>query len=334
MAAHAPPLTGNDIFALLRSRINVAAIDGQVRRPFRFLLCGDPGLITELRATLLFAYPQDGVPADAPSTLEIIDPAHGPRGPINDARCVIFVGRPGDAAGARLDLLTGLKLPVFVLTVDPALEPAGPATPPARGEAAAYIVHNLQREALHGRVFPHLMHACKGVEIAVGRRLPGLRRTVATKLTLDCANRSLQVAVASAVVDHVPVLGLVLGAFASAGDMVAITGLQMVLLLNIAAAYGRDPDLQRMWELLPIVGGGFGLRALARELSGFIPVAGIAIKGAIAYAGTVVVGEAGAFYYEQGQHMDKAQMTALYVETKDAALQLARDLWTKITSRR
>ena len=77
-------------------------------------------------------------------------------------------------------------------------------------------------------------------------------------------------------------VGLVLGPIASAGDMVAITGMQMMLLLHIQAAYGKDPDVQRMWQLLPVIGGGFGWRMLARELSGFVPVAGIAIKGAIA----------------------------------------------------
>jgi len=95
----------------------------------------------------------------------------------------------------------------------------------------------------------------------------------------------------------------VLGAFASAGDMMAITGIQMTLMLNIGATYGRDPDLSQIWELLPIVGGGFGWRALARELAGFIPVGGIFIKAAIGYAGTVVVGEGVTYYYRHGRQM-------------------------------
>jgi len=51
-----------------------------------------------------------------------------------------------------------------------------------------------------------------GVEIAVGRRLPALRETVAAKLTRDAAQNALKVSLASAVVDHIPVVGLVLGA--------------------------------------------------------------------------------------------------------------------------
>ena len=117
-----------------------------------------------------------------------------------------------------------------------------------------------------------------------------------------------------------------LGAFASAGDMVAITGFQMMLLLHIEATYGSDPDVQRMWKLLPVIGGGFGWRTLARELAGFVPVAGVAIKGAIAYAGTIVVGESVTFFLEHGKHMSKAQAAQIYDRTKADAMRFARDL--------
>ena len=160
--------------------------------------------------------------------------------------------------------------------------------------------------------------------------MPALRDSVAAKLTRDAANNALKVALASAVVDHIPVVGIVLGAFASAGDMVAITGIQMMLMLHIEAAYGRDPDVQRIWQLLPVIGGGFGWRTLARELAGFVPVAGIAIKGAIAYAGTIVVGEGVTFFHEQGHHMTKGQAAALYERAKSDALRFARDLLAKL----
>jgi hypothetical protein len=80
-----------------------------------------------------------------------------------------------------------------------------------------------------------------------------------------------------------------------------------------------------MWELLPIVGGGLGWRALSRELSGFVPVAGIAIKGAIAYAGTIVVGDGVTFFYEHGRHMTAAQAGQLYEERKRSATTFAKE---------
>jgi uncharacterized protein (DUF697 family) len=115
--------------------------------------------------------------------------------------------------------------------------------------------------------------------------------------------------------------------------MVAITGIQIVLMLQIGATYGKDPDVQRVWELLPVVGGGLGWRALSRELSGFIPVAGVAIKGAIAYAGTIVVGEGVGFYYEHGRHMTPAQAAHRYEVTKRAALVFARGVFSRIRKR-
>ena len=218
---------------------------------------------------------------------------------------------------------------MLVLIVDPdAAAPSGPAQAPPAGGVEEYVVDRIAIEALRGRFLPHLIDCCKGIEVAVGRRLPALRDTVAAKLTRDAAMNALKVAGASAVVDHVPILGIVLGAFASGADMFAITGIQMNLMLNIGATYGRDPDLCAMWELLPVVGGGFGWRALARELSGFIPVGGVFIKAAIAYAGTVVVGEGVAFFYRNGRQMDVKDASRVYDDAKASAMTFARDMLT------
>jgi uncharacterized protein (DUF697 family) len=325
--------TATDLLTQVRRLVAAQSAGAEVRRPFRFFLCGDPALISELRATLLWGHEDDFVPLDAAATLETIDPTRHATLVGSDARCVIFLGRAGDAAGARLDLLAKLGLPLFVVTVDPTADPEIPLIAPVAGKQGDYVVPSLDRDGLRGRLFPHLIDCCKGVEVPVGRRLPALREAVAAKLTRDAASNALKIAAASAIIDNVPVLGLVLGAVASAGDMVAITAIQVSLLMNIGTAYGKDPDMASVWEMLPIVGGGLGWRALARELSGFIPVAGIAVKGGIAYAGTIVVGEGITFYYEHGRHMSKAQATAIYEDTKRAALSFAREFTSRIRRR-
>ena len=81
-------------------------------------------------------------------------------------------------------------------------------------------------------------------------------------------------------------------------DMPLLTLNQIRLVLRIALAYGQPVDGQRAVELLGVVGAGFGLRTLARELLDFIPVAGWAIKGGVAYAGTKAIGEAAVRYFE------------------------------------
>lgn len=319
-----------DLFHLVRKGIDVNAVTAHVRKPFRFLLCGDPALVAEFRSLLLRGHPQAIIPPDAAACLETILPQRTMPPPGNEARAIVFLGRPGDLAGADLSLLSPLGLPILGVTLDPDAQPSGPATPPLGGTWAEYVTPSLSPQALRGRLFGHLVECARGVEIAVGRALPPLRESVAAKLTRDAAANSLKVAIASAVVDHIPIVGLVLGAVASAGDMVAITGIQIVLLMHIEAAYGKDPDLQRLWRLLPVIGGGLGWRTLARELAGFVPIAGIAIKGAIAYAGTIVVGEGVAFFLEHGDHMTKQDATLLYEQTKSDALRFARDLLAKL----
>ena len=326
-------VASTEILGQVRRLAATKAAAADTRRPFRFFLCGDPALVSELRATLLSGHEDALVPLDAAATLETIDPVRRPTIVASDARCVIFLGRSGDAAGARLDLLVTLGLPVYVVTVDPAAEPQMPLLAPAAGKLGDYVMPGLDREALRGRLFVHLIDCCKGIEVAVARRLPALRETVAAKLTRDAASNALKVAAASAVIDHVPILGLALGAVASAGDMVAITAIQVSLLTNIGAAYGKDPDMASVWEMLPIVGGGLGWRALARELSGFIPIAGIAIKSGIAFAGTIVVGEGITFFYEHGRHMSKAQAASVYEETKRAAMSLAHEFNARVIKR-
>jgi uncharacterized protein (DUF697 family) len=318
-----------NLFTLLRKGIDVRAINVHVRKPFRFLLCGDPALIADFRRLLLTGHGET-VPVDASSCLETIAPSAPLVTNPKEVRAIVFLGRRGDAASADFSQLILLRVPILALTVDGDAACSGPTAPPRGGEWCEYVVPAMTRDALRGRLFPHLVECASGAEIEVGRQLAAMRESVAAKLTRDAANNALKVALASAVVDHIPVVGIVLGAFASAGDMVAITGIQVMLMLHIDAAYGRDPDLQRTWQLLPVIGGGFGWRALARELAGFVPLAGIAIKGAIAYAGTIVVGEGVTFLHEHGHTMTNGQASALYERTKSDALRLARDFATKL----
>ncbi len=291
-------------------------------------------MVAEFRALLLFARRDAVVASDAAATLETVDLRRMSVPAPPDARAIVFLGRAGDVSSAQLDLLRPFKLPIFALTVDDgAAQALQPALAPVAGEVAEYGVPRIALAALRGRMFVHLIDRCKGVEVAVGRRLPALRETVTSKITRDAASSALKMAAASALVDKVPVLGIVLGAVASAGDMIAITGIQIALLMQVGATYGKDPDVQRIWDLLPVVGGGLGWRALSRELAGFIPVAGIPIKAAIAYAGTIVVGESAGFFYENGRHMTPAQAGQLYDERKRAALVFARETFRRLGRR-
>lgn len=68
---------------------------------------------------------------------------------------------------------------------------------------------------------------------------------------------------------------------------------QMRMLLRLDQAFGLELDpRERLPEIVAVVGAGFGLRTVARELLDFVPVAGWAVKGGVAYAGTRALGEA------------------------------------------
>jgi uncharacterized protein (DUF697 family) len=108
-------------------------------------------------------------------------------------------------------------------------------------------------------------------------RLPVLRHAVCEHLIRSAARRNAAIAAA---------------VFVPGVDMPILTLNQARLLLRVALAHGETVDTNRLPELLGVLGAGFGFRAAARELLDVVPVAGWALKGAVAYAGTRAVGEA------------------------------------------
>jgi uncharacterized protein (DUF697 family) len=113
-------------------------------------------------------------------------------------------------------------------------------------------------------------------------RVPVLRDAVCEHLIAAAAKRNALIAAA---------------VFVPGVDMPILTLNQARLVLRIALAYGETVDQSRFTELLGVVGLGFGFRAAARELLDVVPVAGWALKGAVAYGGTKAVGEAAVRYF-------------------------------------
>jgi hypothetical protein len=76
--------------------------------------------------------------------------------------------------------------------------------------------------------------------------------------------------------------------------------------------------------ILSIAAGAFGWRALARELVGKIPLGGGLIpKGAIAYAGTYVVGKSLELYYRGNGAFTREQRRAVYREALERGREVA-----------
>ena len=118
---------------------------------------------------------------------------------------------------------------------------------------------------------------------ALAARLPVLRPAVCRHLISQFSKKNALVAAAI---------------FIPGVDMPVLTLNQIRLVLRIALAYGEEIDRQRAAELVGVVGAAFGFRAAARELLDLVPVAGWAVKGAVAYTGTKALGEAAVRYFE------------------------------------
>jgi uncharacterized protein (DUF697 family) len=119
--------------------------------------------------------------------------------------------------------------------------------------------------------------------LGLASRLPVLRRAVADHLIRTTSRRN----------------GLIGAAvFVPGVDMPILTFNQVRLVLRLAIAHGEQLDRNRALELAGVVGAGFGFRAIARTLLDFVPLAGWAVKGAIAYTGTRAIGEAADRYFD------------------------------------
>ncbi len=86
-------------------------------------------------------------------------------------------------------------------------------------------------------------------------------------------------------------------------DMPIMTANQAKMLLQIAAAYGEPLGMERIKELLAIVGGGYLMRAVARQALTLVPVLGWAIKGGVGYTGTLAMGKTAVQYFEEGNDL-------------------------------
>ena len=192
-------------------------------------------------------------------------------GRVHGAAALVWVGAPDEAELREADRR---DIPIVAVT-DAATVPYVLATdlvrvPPGHGfpieEIAAAVARRLGEN---------------GTSLAA--RLPVLRGPVCDALIASFSRRN----------------GLVAAAvFVPGVDLPVLTLNQVRLVLRIALAHGETLDNRRSLELLGVVGAGFGFRAAARELLDLVPVAGWALKGAVAYAGTRAIGEAAVRYFE------------------------------------
>jgi uncharacterized protein (DUF697 family) len=100
-------------------------------------------------------------------------------------------------------------------------------------------------------------------------------------------------------------------------DMPVLTAVQLRLVLQIGACHGVELSPDRAVELIGVLGAGFGLRTVARELLDFVPIAGWAVKGSVAYGGTRALGLAADEYFARGAPADLTRLRTAAERLRD-----------------
>jgi hypothetical protein len=165
--------------------------------------------------------------------------------------------------------------------------------------------------------------------LPLARQYPAFRKPVVEGIIRAISRENALFAFATALPDVVPSLVELPWAFGEfATDTAFLTGNQIRMAFQLAAACGREAGLGRQKaEILSIVAGAFGWRAIARELVGKIPLGGGLIpKSAIAYAGTFVVGKGLEYLYRANAPYPKELRREAYREAFERGKQVAASL--------
>lgn len=144
-----------------------------------------------------------------------------------------------------------------------------------------------------GRTMDEILEQRQDLSIALARFFLAFRKPVVDSIVQGVCRENGLFALATALPNVIPsVFQLPWAVSEFASDTAFITLNQVRMALLIAAATGKQIGFSEQGtEIASILMAALGWRAIARELAGKIPLGGgLIAKGAIAYAGTFVIG--------------------------------------------
>ena len=95
-------------------------------------------------------------------------------------------------------------------------------------------------------------------------------------------------------------------------DIIPLTAIQALMVLEIGKLYGHKITLTRARELLATFAGGIAMREGYRQLSKLIPIAGSFVSAGYAAAGTAALGAAAIAWFDSGGQMKESDVRRLY----------------------
>lgn len=295
-----------DVWRIIRE-IDLEAVRAEAERSFRVLVLGEVPGDAESIAGLLSSGRRGG--ERHPWLVPVAAGLHTPFSPLPDV--AVLVSREADLPprlGIAAQELVAQKVPVVTVVVGSTASTDGVVRP---GEAARAAIGRPVAEHLPAIAQAVLSGTPPGLRLALGRQLPPVRDPLFTALIEETARANAVYALGTGVAEAVPLLNLPL----NLADIVVLTKNQVVMSYRIALAAGRRGTVKAvLGQTLSVIGGGFMLRQVARQLIGLVPVVGVAPKVAVAYAGTWAVGRAVAVWAGGGAEVTKASVKRYYAE--------------------
>ena len=148
------------------------------------------------------------------------------------------------------------------------------------GEDRVMVLSSLRD--LAGPFAKRLIAMFPDLSIPLARQFPILREEAAWE-EINATSKQ------NALIGAIPIPG---------ADLPLMTANQLKMILRIAAMYDLPLSVDRARELLAVVGGGFALRAAARQVAKLIPV-GAVVGAGVGYSGTLAMGKGAIEYFKR-----------------------------------
>ena len=248
------------------------------------------------------------------------------------ANIAVILTRESDANEAELDLVRQLaqaKVPTLVAFI----EDRDAISTPFRAQwlpAEPITLHlndNVLDEPDAVKQLVKAVRKLKAVDdLALARHLPAFRETVSRALIDDVAFANAVYATSTGVLETNPIATIPL----NAADIVVLTKNQAMMAYKIALAMGLTAEFREvMPQLATVLGSGFALRQIARQLIGLVPGLGILPKVAVAFAGTYATGEVVYRWCATGERINRDAIKLVYDRALERGRAVAKSLFKK-----
>ncbi len=223
----------------------------------------------------------------------------------------------------QLEAVT-LPLLVVVLYSDRLTEFASGDMPPFLRAARTVTLADPFAAGASDTVASAILETIPGeLRLAAARQLPGLRSTMARELINNTSFSNAAYTLAAGLPQQIPIISI---PFATA-DILILTKNQALLVYKLALCYGAPPDFQeRIREILPVIGGGYFWRQMARSLVGLLPVWGLIPQIAVAYSGTYTTGVIAWRWYAGNELLSRERIRQIMQEGMQLGQEQARKL--------